>query len=64
MNDEIFLDKELLEVLAMLKNIERKMIERGEFDKEVFIIHLAALQGSYDMSEALEFLKCMYKVEE
>lgn len=64
MNDEIFLDKELLEMLAMLKTIERKMIECDEFDKDVFIIHLATLQGRYDMSAALELLKCMYKVED
>lgn len=63
--NEINLDKELHEVLTMLRAIELKMVDGTmQFDKDIFAIHLAVLQGCYDMSEALEFIRCMYESEE
>lgn len=60
--DEQRMNRELDEVLAMLKAVERKMLESGTFSeiKDIFAIHLAVLHGSYDMSDALEFIKAMY----
>ena len=64
--DEQRLNRELDEVLAMLKTVERKMLDNGAFSemKDIFAIHLAVLHGSYDMSAALEFIKAMYVKEE
>ena len=61
--NELERDRELNEILAMLKAIEHKMVSDGNFilAKDIFSIHLAVLHGYYDMSEALEFIKCMYK---
>lgn len=63
--NELDADRELREVLAMLKAVEHKMLENESFSeiKDIFAIHLAVLQGCYDMSEALEFIRCMYKSE-
>lgn len=60
--NEIDVERELKEVLAMLKAVEHKMLENGNFSeiKDIFAIHLAVLQGSYDMSDALEFIRSMY----
>lgn len=64
--DEQRLNRELDEVLAMLKTVERKMLDNGTFSemKDIFAIHLAVLHGSYDMSDALEFIKAMYVKED
>ena len=63
--NEIDVERELKEVLAMLKAVEHKMLEDENFSeiKDIFAIHLAVLQGSYDMSEALVFLKSLYLPE-
>lgn len=63
--NEIDVERELKEVLAMLKAVEHTMLENENFSeiKDIFAIHLAVLQGSYDMSEALEFLKSLYLPE-
>lgn len=60
--NEIDVERELKEVLAMLKAVEHKMLENENFSeiKDIFAIHLAVLQGSYDMSDALEFIRSMY----
>lgn len=60
--NEIDVERELKEVLAMLKAVEHKMLENENFCeiKDIFAIHLAVLQGSYDMSDALEFIRSMY----
>lgn len=60
--NEIDVERELKEMLAMLKTIEHKMLENESFSeiKDIFAIHLAVLQGSYDMSDALEFIRSMY----
>ena len=54
------------EMSAMLKAIEHKMADGTmPFDKDVFIVPLAVLHGSYcGMSEALELIMRMYKCEE
>lgn len=63
--DEQRLNRELDEVLAMVKTVERKMLDNGAFSemKDILAIHLAVLHGSYDMSDALEFIKAMYVKE-
>ena len=62
---EMEIDIELRKMLLMLKTIERKMAEGTiPFDKDIFAIHMAVLEGNYDMSEALEFIKCMYDYSE
>lgn len=60
--NEIDVERELREVLAMLKDVERKMtVTSGEpFNKDVFAIHLAVLMANDDLSEALEFIRSMY----
>lgn len=58
--DDITLTKNLDDIIAMLKSIERKMIEEGKFDKDVFIMHMAVLRGYDDMADALNFLMDMY----
>lgn len=60
--NEIDVERELKEVLAMLKAVEHKMLENETFSelKDIFAIHLAVLQGSYNMSDALEFIRSMY----
>lgn len=64
MSDTEF-DREISEMLAMLKAIERKMADGTmPFDKDIFTVHLAVLHGTYDMSEALEFIMQMYKCKE
>ena len=60
--DEQRMERELNEVLAMLKAVEHKMVESGTFSeiKDIFVIHLDVIHGGYDMSDALEFIKSMY----
>lgn len=58
--NELDVDIELRRVLAMLKDIERKMTGGEPFNKDVFAIHLAVLMANDDLSEALEFIKSMY----
>jgi hypothetical protein len=61
--NELERDRELDEILDLLKDIEHKMINDGDFmlAKDIFSIHLAVIHGYYDMNEALEFIECMYK---
>lgn len=64
--DEQRMNKELDEMLAMLKAVEHKILENSTFSemKDVIAIHLAVLHGYYDISDALEFIKSMYTKEE
>lgn len=61
MNDER-LNRELDEMLAMLKQAEHSAIVNGHIYevKDIAAIHMAVLHGYYDMSEALEFIRAMY----
>ena len=62
--DEKDLNRELDEMLVMLKTLENKLISQTSGDiggiRDLFAIHMAVLQGYYDMSEALEFICKMY----
>ena len=62
--DDKRLNRELDEVLAMLKAIEHKLASEGNIRvceiKDIFIIHMAVLHGYYDMSDALDFIREMY----
>lgn len=62
MSDER-LNRELDEILAMLKQAEHIAIENGHIYevKDIAAIHMAVLHGYYDMSEALEFIRAMYE---
>lgn len=63
--DEQEIKRELFEILSILKCIERKMSDGSmPFDKDIFAIHLAVIDGTYDMSEALGFIKGMYRSDE
>lgn len=63
--DEKDIKRELFEILSILKCIERKMSDGSiPVDKDIFVIHMAVLQSYYDMSEALEFIKGMYRSDE
>lgn len=63
MNDER-LNRELDEILAMLKQAERTAITNGQLYalKDIAAIHIATLRGYYDLSEAVEFLGMMYEM--
>ena len=62
MNDER-LNRELDEILAMLKQAEHDAITNGQLYvlKDIVAIHIATLSGYYDLSEAVEFLGTMYE---
>lgn len=62
--DEKDINRELDEILVMLKTLENRLISQSSGDiggiRDLFAIHLAVLQGYNDMSEALEFIVRMY----
>lgn len=62
MNDER-LNRELDEILAMLKQAEHAAIASGQLYvlKDIAVIHIAALHGYYDLSDAIEFIRVMYE---
>lgn len=62
MNDER-LNRELDEILAMLKQAEHAAITSGQFYvlKDIAVIHIAALHGYYDLQDAIEFIRAMYE---
>lgn len=62
MNDER-LNRELDEILAMLKQAEHSAIVNGHIYevKDIAAIHMAVLHGYDDMSEAIEFIRAMYE---
>lgn len=62
MNNER-LNRELDEILAMLKQAEHSAIVNGHIYevKDIAAIHMAALHGYDDMSEAIEFIRAMYE---
>lgn len=64
MNDER-LNRELDEILAMLKQAEQAAITNGQFYvlKDIAAIHIATLRGYYDLSEAVKFLGTMYEMD-
>lgn len=49
---------ELQGLLATLKTAERKAIDNGDFCnvRDIFIIHMAAIEATYDMDSALDAL--------
>ncbi len=61
MNDER-LNRELDEILAMLKQAEHSAIVNGHIYevKDIAAIHMAVLHGYDDMWEALEVIRAMY----
>jgi hypothetical protein len=61
--DEERLNRELDELLTILKEAERRAIEDGHIYgvKDIVAIHMAALRGYYDMSDAVEAIKAMYE---
>lgn len=63
MNNER-LNRELDEILAMLKQAEHAAIANGQLYvlKDIAAIHVAVLRGYYDLSEAIEFLGTMYEM--
>lgn len=65
--EEKDLNRELDEILVMLKTLENRLISQSSGDiggiRDLFAIHLAVLQGYYDMSEALEFIQRLYTGE-
>lgn len=58
------INRELDEMLVMLKTLENKLISEPNVTIrdviDIYAIHLAVLRGYYDMSEALEFIQRMY----
>ncbi len=62
--DEKDINRELDEMLAMLKTLENKLISEPNVTIrdiiDIYTIHLAVLYSYYDMSEALEFIQRMY----
>lgn len=58
------INRELDEMLAMLKTLENKLISEPNVTIrdviDIYAIHLAVLHAYYDMSEALEFIQRMY----
>jgi hypothetical protein len=62
--DEKDLNRELDEMLVMLKTLENRLISQTSGDiggiRDLFAIHMAVLRSYYDMSEALEFICKMY----
>lgn len=62
MNDER-LNRELDEILAMLKQAEHAAIVNGQLYvlKDIAAIHIAVLRGYYDLSESVEFIGTMYE---
>lgn len=61
--DEERLDRELDDLLDILKEAEHRAIETGHIygAKDIAAIHMAVLRGYYDMSEALEIIRAMYE---
>ena len=61
--DEERLNRELDELLTVLKEAERRAIENGHIygAKDIAAIHMAVLRGYYDMSDAIEAIKAMYE---
>lgn len=61
---EIDVDRELNEILVMLKTLENRLISQESGDiggiRGLFAIHMAVLRGYYDMTEALEFIQRLY----
>lgn len=55
---ELEMNRELQELLAILKSAERKAIDSGNVynARDVFIIHMAVIEATYDMDSALEAL--------
>ena len=60
----IDIDRELEEILVMLKTLENKLISEPNVTIrdviDIYAIHLAVLQGYYDMSSSLEFIQRLY----
>lgn len=63
--DEDRMDREIDEVLATVKMVERKMLEKEAFNemKDIFAMHLAVIYASYSLGDALDFIKTMYEKE-
>lgn len=61
--DEERLNRELDEILAMLKEAEHNALLNGRLWelKDIACIHMAVLYGYVDMSDALEFIRAMYE---
>lgn len=55
---ELETDRELNELLTILKSAERKAIDSEDFHnaQDIFIIHMAVIRASYDMDSALDAL--------
>lgn len=62
--DEKDLNRELDEMLVMLKALENKLLSEPNVTIrdviDIFAIHLAVLNGHYDMNWAREFIQKMY----
>jgi hypothetical protein len=62
--DEKDINRELDEMLVMLKTLENKLMSEPNVTIrdviDIYTIHLAELYSYYDMSEALEFIQRMY----
>lgn len=56
--NELEMNIELKELLAILKSAEHKAIDSGNVynARDIFIIHMAVIEATYDMDRALDAL--------
>ncbi len=56
--NELEMNRELQELLTTLKSAEREAIDSGNFRnvRDLFVIHMAAIEATYDMDSALDAL--------
>lgn len=61
--NELEMNKELQELLAMIKSAERKEIDSGNVYNvlDLFIIHMAVIEATYDMNSALDALAKIFR---
>lgn len=61
--NELEMGIELKELLAILKSAEHKAIDSGNVynARDIFIIHMAVIEATYDMDSALNALAEVFK---
>ena len=61
--NELEMGIELKELLAILKSAERKEIDSGNVynARDIFIIHMAVIEATYDMDSALDALAKIFR---